>query len=387
MITLNIVRSGAIPLFQSNMLRLRIPQTSTFEMTQSKSTNIDVLDIFTTKLLSQKSASPTKFQPTIEADINRRSESETKAKLKVDVNNDSKYMVNWSEDELDRNLMVSMDCEDRKTFDEIVEQMLTLKRLPSEKLIVRVLCHLCDDSENSMNTISHLIDLCGEINLEFYAKNLDFEPFLSQHLWKCQRFDDALNTLNSIYGVTNKTTKSLILRNYRQIIYDAVKNQDESIVDKVIFHVTQINDRYNESILIIYTWSDCFFSELFRNQKKAEALFIAHDVIRTAVSKDIGWIALTLLKQHNIDAMHRLIEQCLAENLKKEVGICLTALFDYHYWRNDLRACSEVMSTSLRLKTNVTSNQNQKLLNLLLKKTPDEKPPSKPSGSRFEFKF
>lgn len=59
-------------------------------------------------------------------------------------------------------------------------------------------------------------------------------------------------------------------------------------------------------------------------------------------------------------------------------------------WREDLRACSEIMNTSLKLNIPVSNAQNQKLLNLLLKKKPmpsKKSPTNKISGSRFEFKF
>lgn len=306
--------------FHSNLLRvfLRVPQTSIFGMIQCKSTNIDVFDVFTTEILSNKSLKlPLQSSTDIIRPLNiiKPTECQTGIKLKTITNNDT---VDWSESEIDQNLIVSMDCGDRKTFDGIIEQMLTLKRLPSEKIIVRVLCYLCDDNVNSMNTIIRLIDLCQEINLGFYAKNVDFAPFLSQYLWKLQKFDEALNTLNAIFGVTNKTSKSLILRNYRQIIYDAVKNQDESVVDKVISNALEINERHKDSILIVYVWSDCFFSELFRNQQKAETLFAAHDVIRTTISKDVGWIALTLLQQ----VIHNLFLQKI-EKLKNLIKILL----------------------------------------------------------------
>lgn len=120
------------------------------------------------------------------------------------------------------------------------------------------------------------------------------------------------------------------MQNYRQIVFDGVKNCDENVVELIVSNAKYINSKYKDPILIIYAWSDCFFNELFRNQRKAEELFTAYEAVRLAVSKKIGWIALRLLEQSNIDGMHRLIEACLATQLKKEVNVCLVALFDYH---------------------------------------------------------
>lgn len=165
--------------------------------------------------------------------------------------------------------------------------------------------------------------------MPFYI-SAEFAPFLSQYLWKLKRYDDALNTLNSIYATTNKIQRSKILQNYRQIIYDGVRNCDENVVELIVSNAQCINKKYKDPILIIYVWSDCFFSELFRNQQKAEGLFTAYEAVRQAVSNKIGSIALKLLEQNNIDGMHRLIEACLASQLKNGVNVCLVALFDYH---------------------------------------------------------
>lgn len=254
MTTLNIVRSGnafssLATVFHQNLYRftLRSPiswiNSTTFGVAHRKSTNVDALDIFTTHILSKKSSTPNKM-PTESLDTERKllkqaTTSEILFDTKVLVNID-----NWNQSEIDNYLNVSINCGDRKTFDEIIEQMLKLKRLPSEAVILQVLCHLCDAHDNSMLTISRLIDLCQDINVAFYAKNVEFAPFLSQYLWKLERYDDAMNTLNAIYNTTNKISKSLILRNYRQIVYDAVKNQDECVLNKLIQNAIQLNNKF-----------------------------------------------------------------------------------------------------------------------------------------------
>lgn len=340
MATINIVRSGKCLLPVLNQKWLQFVRQSPLgsssmapicEIVHRKSTNVDALDIFTTNILSKKipAAISTPDPQTTGKDHSELQKKEVlRTKQNADLKLSATNIEDWTQAEIDRSLIVSMDCSDRKSVDQIIQRILTTKQLPSETVILRVLCYLCDDTENSMTIISNLIDVCQEKNLAFYAKSIEFAPFLSQYLWKLKRFDDALHTLNEIW--INKRAKSLILRNYRQIIYDAVKNHDEIVRDKVITNAIKINEKFRDPILITYVWSDCFFSELFRNNQKANDLFTTHDVIRLTVSKDIGWIASTLLHQHNVDAIHRLIEQCLAAKMTEEVGVCLVALFDYH---------------------------------------------------------
>lgn len=94
----------------------------------------------------------------------------------------------------------------------------------------------------------------------------------------------------------------------------------------------------------------------------------------------------TLLQEHNVDAVHRLIELLLQFDMKNNCRTALGILFDYQRnysltscltkidtnnfpsadWRGDLRACSEIMRSSLDIDAPLSEAQNQKLLNLLL---------------------
>lgn len=330
MATFSIYRRGLFTsfasVFHTNLLRIAVGLP--IGVTHRKSTDVDALDIFTTDiLLPKKLKTPKSLDAQSIASKCDRTDLLKKVSAEQQTASD---MRAWSQTDIDHYLIMSMDCGDRKSLVQIIAKMVDLKRLPSDAIVLRVLCHLCDDAMDSMAIITRLIDLCRETNMEFYAKNMEFVPFLSQYLWKSQRYDDALSTLQSIYATTNKTAKSLILRNYRQIIFDAIRNGDEHVVERIASHAECINSKYKDPILIIYVWSDCFFSELFQNQQKANELFATHVTVQQAVSKKIGSIALTLLQQHNVDGMHRLIEACLAAALKNEVNVCLMALFDYH---------------------------------------------------------
>lgn len=287
------------------------------------------LDIFVTDILVPKKAKPSKLiDTTTKAALAlTRDRSELLKKVSSEQKTDVRT---WNQTEIDDYLVVSLDCGDRKSLIQIIEQMLELQRLPSDAIILRVLSYLCDDQCDSMAIISRLIDLCL---LKFVvAKNVEFVPFLSQYLWKLKRYDDAINTLNSIYATTDKTMRSNIMRNYRQIISEAVENcDDEMVLQQIISNAAYINEKYKDPMLIIYVWSDCFFSELFRNQQKAEELFTAYDAIPKAVAKQISAIALQLICTHNTDGIHRLIEILLKnESHKNEVHVLLLRLFDYH---------------------------------------------------------
>lgn len=125
-------------------------------------------------------------------------------------------------------------------------------------------------------------------------------------------------------------------------------------------------------------------------------------------------MAYTLLQDHKVDAVHRLIELLLRFDMRQECRRCLSFLFEYQCnpntftqnsfthiyfklrfpssdWRRDLRACSEIMRNSLDNNLPLADIYQQKLLNLLLgggnvPATDIRRPAHKP-GAKFELRF
>lgn len=240
------------------------------------------------------------------------------------------YVDGYDQQQIDKSLKRSIDCNDRKTVNILFDEIIARKQLPSDEMTIQLLSYLCDKAPDSMDKISLLIDICQQKNIAFYAKNMVFAPFLAQYLWRRQHFDDALKQLNKFYLASKNTRPATVRQNYRQIIFDAVRNQDEIVLQKVIDNTKFVFKRYKEPALLMYVWGDCFCSDQYRNQVVADEIFDTIEIIRTMVVKDISWIVLSLLHEHNVDAMHRLIELCLKFEWREECSVCLFALFDYH---------------------------------------------------------
>lgn len=309
---------------------------------QHKSDNINVIDIFTTNLLNERSDSNAKTlekEPTPNSIALNVLQNENRSKMlkKIgaghsnEIGNDGSFKIDeWTKQEIDDCVSIVIDCNDKKTFNELFDQIIKLKRLPSDSNVLRILCFICDDSTASMDKIMQLVDVCKEENVVFYARSMEFAPFLSQYLWKMQRFDDALSTLAEIYPTTDKSVKSSVLRNFRQIIFDAIRNQDEEIVNKLVQSAKKIFQTRKSPTILVYIWADCFYSPFYSNQMIANDIFEEYKIVRDIISMDIGWIVLSLIQQHNIDGLQRLIEQLLKFGMKEECGNCMRALFDYH---------------------------------------------------------
>lgn len=233
------------------------------------------------------------------------------------------------QNDLDSRVKKSIKGNDRDSVNDVIQHVVTSKQLPSNAQIIDLLIYLSDKNSNSMASILQLISICRENNVAFYATNLKFAPFIAQHMWQLQHFDEALNYLNSFYLAHNKKCPPIVRLNYQQIIFDAVQNQDDNILQKVIDNSKYVFTAYRDPQLLVYIWSDCFCSDVHRNMAISEQLFDSIDVIRKIVAKDMISIVTSLLGQQNLNAVHRLIQLCLKYEWKDECSVCLFELFDY----------------------------------------------------------
>jgi len=226
--------------------------------------------------------------------------------------------------------------------------------------------------------------------LSLYEQNGKFEPYIAQCLWSAGKFEEALNKLRECYATDNVDIKNIVKGNYRKIVEDTISNRSEAILAKITAHARTIFEIHKDPTILLFVWSDCFLSDWFCDRQFAGSLFKQYVSLRVMVGKDMDKFAFLLLQHHNIDAIHRLIEQCLAFDMKAECRICMTLLFDYQYWRSDLRACAEIMKNSLELSIPLSSLHNQKLLRLMLKKPKQPVlmiPAPKVPTPKFKFKF
>lgn len=346
MAMLNIIRSSPFLWLSITSPKCFFPPNlsilGTLNFFQHKSDNINVIDIFTTTLLNDKPESVSKTpknEPTTNLTVLNVPQNENRSKMLKKIaaghskkigNDGSIKIAEWTKQEIDECVSIVIDCNDKKTFNKLFEQIIELKRLPSDSNVLRILCFICDDSVASMDKVMQLVDVCKKENMEFYARNMEFAPYKSIILWKMQRFDDALSTLVEIYPTSDKSVRSSVLRNFRQIIFDAIRNQDEETVHKLIESAKKIFEKRNSPTILVYIWADCFYSVFFSNQMIANDIFAEYEIVRKIISTDVGWIVLSLIQQHNIDGLQRLIEQCLKFEMKEECGTCMRALFDYH---------------------------------------------------------
>lgn len=299
-----------------------------------KSTKFDVLDTFTVDLLQRIKIDRQPQKESMRLTPNRDKESLIKKITMHKANRMQPFEHSMDIRKLsvvEMNCYVSMtiDTDDRRTFNGIVEQIHRFKILPSNACVVRSLRYLCDDTNDSMIQIIRLIDVCREKNLQFYATDMEFAPFLAQYLWTANQFDAALSVLKQTHGTDNVAVKTIVQQNFRRILMDAIASRGDAALQKIEMMALQVFRTQGDPILMMIVFNECFLSSWFSDRTIASKLFRQYEPLRTMFRKDIGQYTFDRLQQHDVDAVQRLIELCLEFKLMKECQICLTLLFDY----------------------------------------------------------
>lgn len=323
----------------------------------------------------------------------------------------TRIAIKWlDQNDLDSRVKQSIAHKDRGSVNVLIEEIVSSKQLPSDAKVIELLIYLCDKTSSSMTSIGQLISVCQNYNIALYATNLKFQPFLAQPMWQMQQFDDALKFLDSFFLAYKNKCPPIVRVNYQQIIFDAVQNQSDDILQKVIESAKDVFTKYGDPQLLLYIWNDCFCSDLHRNVVISEKLIDSIEVLRETVARDMMWIVTSLLAQHNLNAVHRLIQLCLKYEWKDKCSICLFELFDYECKplnnlilfnnlkltvifvfstdrRHDIRGMAEVLTTCDRLEIAVPAEQMQKMTRTILNTKKSKTTRKEKSHREFEFKF
>lgn len=310
----------------------------TSDLVQTKSTNVNVLDTFTTELLARISKEPQQSSPNSAKNNVNKSRGQQKSLLEKitlhqkdkNVNQHSCDIRTLSKTEFDQYVILSITNDDRRTFSDIIHQVINYKLLPSDEVILRAMSYLCDDQSETVQNFTKLINVCMEKNIAFYATNQQFLPYLAQYYWEACQFDYALNALQQIYATDSKSIRILVENNFKKLLRNSIANRsDENAIDKIENLAITIYRRYKQSSLLLHVWNKCFISVWFVDQERAGQLFKDYDVIRSAFSKNVASYVFDMLQRHEVDAVYRLIELCLSYDMNEECFICLSLLFDY----------------------------------------------------------
>lgn len=290
-----------------------------------------------------------------------------------------------SENNLEQSIRTSIQDNNQDHLMWLIRQSIQTNNYPSPNIITAVLGYI-EERTPELDT-----------NLRLLKARL---------FWAQGNIDKALAALEDIHEMTHPEDVQIKLYT-RNMLHDLVQEALQVKSEAVLLKTCSTIEKLNELAVLENLWQSLFLSHWFSDQQLAKSLFGRHESLRRRFAGQKNYFTFLLLKEHNLDAVYRLIELLLAHNMQFECKNVLGLLFDYQcrrlicqfslllifllaVWRRDLRSCSEIIQTSigLGLELETDPNYGKKLIRLMLSSKESQKtttPSSIPKPPDFKF--
>uniref|UniRef100_A0A1Q3FHV3 Uncharacterized protein n=1 Tax=Culex tarsalis TaxID=7177 RepID=A0A1Q3FHV3_CULTA len=351
---------------------------------QRKSTNVDAIDSFISELVENKTLKWKVLNNKNRVPLRKSGSPQVAVAPPVVPSRRSPFRLTQIFDDLTSNpLVVNIEPLEQTHIDNLVEsaiqegngmdvhllfdQMLEYRRVPSRQ----VLTALCEyfATETDRKRLEELVELCHVVLPEQTAQSKNFLHYMALLHWKMGNSLKALENFKAALQDCPNETKQDINRLLQSVVDETIGKKSEAVLLAVIelgeFCMFQLKDEF----LLCYVWEGSFRSQWFSDQEAARALFDKHAGLRVAISRRLGKLCFTYMQEFNAEPVYRLMELFLKHKMLPQCQQILVRLFEYQYWRRDLRACSEIMQNSIDLDIPLPEIYNRKLLDLLLGRT------------------
>lgn len=245
--------------------------------------------------------------------------------------------------------LVLAACRDKNNefIEKFVDQCVDGNKVIGENSVLTICEHFSTLSDN--RTLMKLIDLCKSNNRLVYEQNCKFKHFIARNLWQKGNSDGALTLLHDAFEQANESVRTSIRYIFRFIVDDTVNKKSEAVLVRLIKSAALLQERLDESTILLYIWKTCFLSSWFSDQVIADQLFSEYSEIRSNAAKRLaiqepfiftklkmfclvhrrGILSYNALCTGQVDVVHRLIEAFLKFDMKEECKLILELLFEY----------------------------------------------------------
>ncbi|XP_062543624.1 uncharacterized protein LOC134211066 [Armigeres subalbatus] len=247
----------------------------------------------------------------------------------------------------------------------LFEQMIDYDRLPSKNVLNMLLEYFANAADRKR--LDNLIALCNQIEPSFVTDGSGLLHYKAVIAWRGGNTFNSLDLFKkALIGCPTNETRKVINLLLARIVDETIGKKSEAVLLAVIemgeFCMAEMKDDF----LVGYIWERSFQSQWFSDQEAAKGLFDKHECLRLAVATRVNSLCFKFMHENDTEAVYRLMELLLKYGMSAQCRPILISLFEYQYWRRNLRACSEIMQNSLDLDIPLPESYNQKLLTLLL---------------------
>lgn len=211
----------------------------------------------------------------------------------------------------------------RQDFNYLVNECMKWTRLPSRAVNLEILDYYARTSKTNLDKYFN------------FCLSLETAPFLLKLFkvklyWTEGNTDKSLQLLDEIHDVARNAggeqwdliaCKDLFV----SMIKDAVCTKSEAVLLKLIHLIETLDD----ASILEQVFNELFSSQWFSDQQLANDLFRRHGSLRLRLSIQTNYLTFMLLREHNVDAVYRLVELLLSHAMLHETQKVLGLLFDY----------------------------------------------------------
>lgn len=183
------------------------------------------------------------------------------------------------------------------------------------------------EKERQFDCLEKFYDFCLTSGV---ANELVLRLFRVKSHWREGNADKALKLLDRIHAEVADApdiSESLVACKdlFRFLISDAVGQKSEAVLLKLVHLIETIDD----VLLMEELWNALFISNWFSDQQLALSLFRRHAALRLRLAVQTNYTTFLFLREHNVDAVYRLVELLLSHEMMHECQRVLGLLFDY----------------------------------------------------------
>uniref|UniRef100_A0AAG5D481 Uncharacterized protein n=1 Tax=Anopheles atroparvus TaxID=41427 RepID=A0AAG5D481_ANOAO len=378
---------------------------------QRKSTNINAIDSFISELVENKSlkwkvlnSRHRNGQPRVLPQVTNPSPKEESlvrapfrlTELYTELTQNP-LVINISKLEvaqLDQLMATALSEQNKQDISVLLNQMFQFSKIPSVSVLKSVLKHLADAGEREK--LEQLIDLCENLHTEGTQPTIcRFDHYRALCQWKLGNTLKSLEAFRAIIAVCSEEEELITVDHMlREMIDETIGKKSEAVLLAMMGLCEYCIVELKHEFPICYVWEKSFHSTWHSDQQAAKTIFDRHEPLRTAISKRLANLCFKMLYDNDVEKVYQLIELFLKHNMKAECKAILIKLFEYQYWRKNLRGCSEIMQNAIDLNITLPEMYNRHLLELLLGRDQthpaQHDPPRKTKGlqpNKYELKF
>jgi len=169
--------------------------------------------------------------------------------------------------------------------------------------------------------------LCECLNRNEYYNQAEYKHYLAEATWISGNIGEALDMFAYVY--THHATLRRKVRNMTKFLFgECISNRSEASLVLITNFAKKFAKEYGDYYFLSFLWQFCFLSEWFCDQRVANELLEQYQELRTVIMDRIKVVAVTALRQEEIEVVQRLLEVTLRYEMRHNFTYILREFFD-----------------------------------------------------------